>query len=508
MHTTRGMSTLEIMIALALMVTAIVGAVDAAYSSQYWALTSVTSNEGLYKAKTGLETIRALARGDFESASTTAVAPSTNPSDPADQSCLNGGLCYFTQTLVTNYSTCAKFAESRVSWNVGARYPTTTTSLYTNLTKNDEIIALGGDCLLNEPEGSWDTATPSLVGSVSLGGEMTNGIDALQRRIYVVSSSTTASPKQLRVYNMPTTPGNPTLLGTTPGTGMRLNALDAQRDLSTGRTYVYAAQHATSTQLAVFDVTDASAPALLTTRGLSGVDGAGSFPEGWRVFAYGLRLYITTRETAGPELHIFNINSPAQPTEIVGAKTELTRTVNSMVVRDEMYNSSVHRYLFLASKAGNKEIAIVDVTNDIPSEVAVVNLSGGEDMLSIAVNGERLYAGRQSAAGGPELYVFDIKSLLGGNTTPLATAEIGADITSIKVSGGLMFIGTSRSGGSIEVRTTDTALWSTTDQNAGRFSAYAFANLGPLLLDVDGDWIIAASQNMGGTESLSLLKTP
>lgn len=503
------MSTLEIVIAFALIIIAIVGGVDASYSAQYWSLASLTSNEGLYKAKTVLETIRANASFDFQSASSSPLTASKNQNDAADKSCIAGGLCYFTGTFVTDYSTCAKFAEARVAWDVSQRYPTTTTSLFSNLTNDAEIIALGGDCLLARPAGSWTTASPSIVGSVSLGGEYTTGIDVLQKKIYVTASSTNISARQLRIYSTPQALGqSPTLLGSTPGSTLRLNAVDAVRDESTGRLYVYAAQHATSSQLAVFDATDSANPTLVTTRGLSGVDPLGSYPQGWRVFAYGSRLYVTTRETAGPELHIFDISQPTQPTEIVSAATELTRTVNALVVRNEIVNGATRRFLYLAASAGLKELSVLDVTGDTPVEKVAVNLSNTQDALSLSLIGNRLYVGRQLTSGGPELFVFDTKQLQAGNTTPLGSAKVGGDVAAIRAVGDVLFLATSVAGAEFEVRASDYTKWSTTNAATGRYSTTAFTNLAPQSLDVEGDYVYGASRNFGGAETLTTFYTP
>ena len=139
-----GFSTLELMIAMAIMSITLAGAVGATYATQYWLIASQTSNEGLYKAKTKIEDLRALVKQDFYQATSSALTRSEDSTDPGDVACISGGLCYFTQATITDLSSCSKYVEARVSWQVSG-YATTTTSLFTNLTNVSEAIALGGD---------------------------------------------------------------------------------------------------------------------------------------------------------------------------------------------------------------------------------------------------------------------------------------------------------------------------------------------------------------------------
>ncbi len=500
----RGFNTLEIIIALALMLVVIVGALNANIASQYWTITSQTSNEALYKAKTLIEEQRAMAGADFQSASSTVRVRGEDPSNPIDASCVSGGLCYFMQKNVFDISSCSKYAEGFVEWKVGARYPTSTESLYTNLTSNGELIAVGGDCALTVPEGDWLTANPATVGELTFSGTFATGIDVLQGKIYLVSST---SP-QLRIFDEPAGVGdNPVAQGSSSGNNLRLNSIDVMRDLSTGRRYAFVAQHATTSQIAVFDVTDASNPAFVRDRTLYNVDNTGSFPEGWRVFVYGGRLYAFTRETTGPEFHIFNINSPTQPTEINGAVTELNRTVNDMVVREQMRGGVLHRYLFLSASAGLKELAILDVTGDSVTEVIALDLPGSIDARSIFLNGNKLYVGRASGSG-PELFLYDVLKLLDGNTTPERTSEVSADVNTIRAVGDLLFLGTGKSGEEFQVWKSDENSWHTTTPNAGRVSYRNVQRLAPLGIDFHDDWVYLLTQSATQPEVLRVLYTP
>ncbi|MFZ2484647.1 MAG: hypothetical protein WAX80_01705 [Minisyncoccia bacterium] len=487
-----GFSTIELMIAFVLISIVLVGAVGANFTAQYWGINAQTANEALYKAKTKLEDLRSLVKQDFYQATSMASTASIDPTDPADASCIAGGLCYFVETTVTDLSSCSKYVEAKVEWQVDS-YPKAMTRLFTYLTNSQEVIARGGDCILNEPEGDWENNDPEEVGSLSYApGKQFSGIDVLHKKIY----TTTNTNPGFIIYNAPTAVGqNPAPLGTlniTVNSQIKtLNDVDVEEDLATGRTYAFVAVNATSSQLAVIDVTDWNNPTL-TQRTLQSVDGYGSYPQGWRVFIYGSRLYMTTRETAGNEFHIFDISTPTIPTEI-GSGFELNRTVNAMVVRDQKISNVMHRLVFLASDSNLKEIGVLDVTGDVISELnsAAIDLPGNQDGFSLSLLGRDLYFGRQSNASGPELYVLDITD----PTTSLpiiSQGEVGADVVDLEVTGRYVYVGTSKSGEEFQVWNSDFSTWGAL--NEGRFTTYNFPRLAPLGFDIDGNWAYLISQ--------------
>lgn len=499
-----GFTTLELIIAMAILSIAFIGAVGASYAAQYWSITSQTSNEGLYKAKTALEETRALTKQDFYQATSSPLARSASAHDPIDAACLGGSLCYFTQTIVTDISSCSKYAEARVSWQVGG-YPTTTTSLFTYLTNADEAVALGGDCVLAEPSGDWAAALRG-VGAAALDpGQFFTAVDVLHTTVYATASS---SPHFL-VYSVPSGIGQaPVRIGSASGSHVRLNDVDAITDLATGRTYAYVAQHATTSQLGVFDVTEPSAPTLVTERRIRSIVSPGAFSEGWKVFAYGNRLYVITRETSGNEFHVFNINTPAQPAEI-GSGFELDRTVNDLVVRNQRVGGGIRRFVFLATDADAKELSVLDVTGDVVSEIASIDLPGNQDAASLSLAGNTLYVGRQNGAG-PELYAFDATdpSALALSSV-LGRGEVGADVIALRVSGAYVFTGTGEIGREFQTWSADYSEWDPSVAGAGRLSSFSFPHLAATGIDVAGNWVYAVSQSMGSPgDALQVLYAP
>jgi len=464
----KGFSTVELMVAFAILTLVFGGVILADFSANYWAITSQTSNEALYKAKTRLEVLRAGAKQDFQSV---VSSPSTKDND---SDCAAGGLCYFVESIVTNLSPCSKYAQAKVTWQVDS-YPQSDTSLFTNLTNPTEAIELGGDCPLAPPSGAWRTMTQ--LSSSDFGAGNPTGIDTLGGITYMATDQAPyleiAQASGFTAFANGFAAMDP------------YNDIDVARDAATGRTYGYAAIASTSVQLEVLDLTDPNNPTSVSKLALNSVDPLGSYPQGWRVFYYDRKVYITTRETTGPEFHVIDVSNPANPTEL-GSK-ELNTSAYGIVVRDIRMNGSVHRFVFLATTDDSKEIMVLDATNPAAiTEVAgaATDLPGAYDSRSIFLSGTTLYIGRVQNTG-PELYALDASNLLSasGGLPTLGTAEAGGDVLALRVSEPFVFAGTSRSGKELQVFATNAGVLSA----LGSYSASGLAGL-----DLEGNSIFAA----------------
>lgn len=490
-NTKKGFSTLELMIAFAIISIVLVGAVGGNFIAQYWTITGQTANEGLYKAKTKLEDLRAGVKSDFYSA---VSSPLT--ADTTDPVCNSGGLCYYLQTNITEISSCSKFVNTIVEWQVQS-YPKTSTSLATNLTNPTEVISRGGDCILNTPTGNWENNSPQSVGQLTFTpGKIFTGIDVLHKKIYAV----TETVPSFLIYDIPTSVGNnPTLAGSLDlmlnGFSVDINAVDVEADLATGRTYAFLAVATTTKQLMVVDVTDPGSLSVISQKDLQTINAQGSYPQAFRIFIYDGRVYITTRETEGHEFHIFNISTPTLPNEF-GDGFELNRTVEDIVVRKQKVSGVSKTFAYLATDSNSKELTVLDVTNDLISTAVEVDLAGDQDAMSIYVIGNKLYLGRQNYASGPELLVFDIT--VPTSPTLLGQAEVGNSVTSIKVSGDYAFIGTPNG---IQTWSSDFADW-----GSGNYQSYSISNMSPTGFDIEGNWLYAVS-GASGSDKIQVLYT-
>jgi hypothetical protein len=166
-----------------------------------------------------------------------------------------------------------------------------------------------------------------------------------------------------------------------------------------------------------------------------------------------------------------------------------------MIVRDQKVGGVVHRFVYLASQADLKRVSVLDVTNDVTTELAAV--AGVPDGDSIFLLGHNLYLGTNANASGPELYEFDAANPSGGLPVK-GSAEVGANVTALTISGAYAYLGTGPTSGQIQVWSSDLV---------SHLQNYNFSHLVPTGLDVDGNWLYAISQFQTG-DALQVLYTP
>ena len=490
-----GFSILEVVIAFAVVMVAVTGALSSQFMADYWTLSTQLSREALSIIAEHEGIMREQAEKDFVMVSSTAGWVINQFDTPMNDSCTHGGVCYAAVTEVLDISSCAKNSTTQVSWSGGGRYATGSVSSLLSLFNYHEIISRGGDCPLQTLENDRSPSSLSRHSTATETPHFVTGMDVLQDRIYVTASSV----PMFQIFERPAVAATtPRVLRSSTVLGNRLNAVDVIRDMASGRVYAYVVQHTRTEQLVVIDVTD-DVMQVVATRSLAGTDANGSFPQGWRVVVYGARLYVTTRETAGAELHIFALTNPTNPVEI-GA-INVARTINDMAVTERFIDGMSHRYVLLAASAALKEFSIYDVTNDIPVERLALDIPGTENMLSIFQNGDTVYLGRAQTATGPELYQYHMSSLLSGSTTPLAVGEVGADVHTIRGVGSVLLLGTSKSTAELQLWRTAPASW---NGQTGRIGSSAAARVVPLGIDVGQMLFYTVTQSVSQPEQLTV----
>ncbi|TSC69387.1 MAG: hypothetical protein G01um101456_225, partial [Parcubacteria group bacterium Gr01-1014_56] len=101
----RGVSTLEILIAFAVLMLSLTAVIGVLFGTQSVFVDTETNSEALYKAHAALEEERALSRQDF-------LAVSTTPSTVE----LVGSLSYTKKMTVVDLTPCKKQATSTITW--------------------------------------------------------------------------------------------------------------------------------------------------------------------------------------------------------------------------------------------------------------------------------------------------------------------------------------------------------------------------------------------------------
>ncbi len=479
------MSTLELLIAFAVLTLSISAVIMVVFSNQSVAIDMQTNIEALSKAQAQLEQARAGARKDFNSiVSTTTTSTST--------------IAYKQTLAVSDLTQCKKQVTSSVSWNNQGRV--LKIDLTTFLTDIAGALALGGDCITDSPSSNWEN--PKLFASDTINPGKPTALDVLNRIAYL---SIDVAPFLAIADTRGATLGQNNGLFVTFmngfNAGAKINALDAVFHSPTGKRYIFATMDMVTDQLKVIDVTDIHNPVLVATRTLNNVNQTGSYPQGYRVSYFKDRLYVITRETSGREFHIFNVSQPTNPTEL-GQGTELGITVNDIAMQERFIGGATKRFAYMATSQDSAELKVYDITdptsNGTISEITAVDLLPGvQNGLSVFLVGTKLYLGRQSASG-PDLYVYDVSNPPAGLTL-LGSKDIGTGVLAIRVAGRFAFLSTPQAQNEFQV-------WNISNlASISLIKKYNFGNIVDQGIDYEPDFVYATGQ---ATPNFQMLYSP
>lgn len=422
----KGQSTIEILIAIAVLATAIGAALVSVFGGQSLSLDSGESAKALRIAQQSIEQTENRARFDFD-----ILASSSAIQDEFSK-----------QISVENASSGTKKVTVRVSWNTDP-LRTQKVELVTYVTNWYQNNATGGDTGGGGLGGNWNN--PQTLGSIDLGaGESATDLDVVNKIVYMTAIA--SDPKKADFFVVDATNGQSPSIISSIDTGPGLNALDA------AGSYAYAAQNKTSNQLQVISISDKNNPTSTSQYTLPGVSGAGAV--GWSIFYYNSKVYVGTKNASGPEFHIIDVSNPASPTEV--GSYEVGADVNKIVVR----NSTA----YLATTKTSSQLLILDVSN--PSSITKIgSYNSSANANSLHLVGSKLYLGLAQNASS-ELRVLDISNA--SSVSVLGSAEIGSDINDLTVRDYLAFLATSDSNNEFQV-------WDiSNDANINKVSSFNF----------------------------------
>lgn len=478
----QGFSTMEVLVALAVLVLTLSAVISVVFGNQSLLVDSVTNYEALLLSGSTEAVNIVRAHANFYAAPPTV----TNP-------------YYSVSTTQSFISRCVKDSAVRNSWPVRNQFIT----LALELSNPTEAIALGRDCGARVPDGNWVNPVHKACAVLASGKVL--DVDVLDNKAYIASDS----PPFLHILDLESAPA-----GQSCGTdnfpfiafangfdaAVAINDVDVIKT-SSGRRYAFVARHHTEEQLGIIDVTDANNPVLVTTVHLDKVNKDGSFPQGYKVVYYDGRLYVTTRETDGPELHVFDVSDLETPVELGSFSfLPIGLTVTDMVVANMNISGSSYVLAFLATRASGRELITLNVTNPtniVELQGARVDLPGDQDGQAVALLGNRLFLGRQSVgSGGAELFVFDASdpfSAVAG-LPALGQVDVGTGIERIVASGNFAFLATQRT-------TEEFQVWDTKSPSSmGKVSMCAGNSSGCNLssdalggVDLFGNWVLVGS---------------
>lgn len=279
--------------------------------------------------------------------------------------------------------------------------------------------------------------------------------------------------------NAPSSWANPQIVATTTFIGS-VAAYAVQ--VSDGRLYVSTQQNAAAPEFYIYDISNEAAPVL-----------QGSLELGFSCFSLGIfgnRAYVAS-DNNPDEVKIVDVSSSTDPVILGSIKLTGNQNVNSLavsgsdvhLVRDKqgnqatyyIYNASVPAlpqlvgslnlgeggqdlalrggvtpYTFFATQDEDQEFKTVNITTPpLMSVSGGVNLSGVDELLSVAVSGTLAFAGAESADDFAEFYSFNIADPAA--PSGLGSLRLRGDVRRLEVVRNLAFLATSSSTGQFMV---------------------------------------------------------
>jgi len=421
-NTERGAATIELLIALAVGVIFITGATLVSFGAQTSGLDTGLTNEGLRLAELG-------------TADTVAsVASAWNAATE-----INDGDFYQTKSEIKDVNKCLKRVSTATGW-ASEKNRSLSVGMNTLVANWTEAKKSTG---CSNPPGGWDSPGTRGFADLSPSGIQGTGIDVDyingSRYVFMSSFHSAVGTNDFWVINADN-PQAPTIIYSM-NTGKGLNKIDVADG------YAYVAVDDDHDQLLIIDVNNPSAPFEVSRVTLPGV--GTSYPQGWSIRYFDNKLYIATRETAGHEFHIFDVEVPSFPVWL--GSMEINHNVNDIEVADQMIGGILKTVAYLATSvtsASAPELTVLDVTT--PSSIALLgtfNPSGIKYGTDLYLRNETLFLGLEKAVGGEkDFFIIDISN-------PTAPTEVGsvklglngasAAVTSLSIQGDYAFIGTS-----------------------------------------------------------------
>lgn len=441
----KGQTTVEIMVALLILATALAGAVTVIFGGQSLGVDSEMSNIALRLARENLEKNIANYKTNF----TTITSSTVTEGD-------------FTKViLVENLDASHKKVTSRVFWQTDpSRQQEQAVS--TIVTNWYDVSQTGGDTGGGGTSGDWKN--PRTLGTVDLGpGVSATGLDVLHKIVYM--SGDASDPKKNDFFIVDATDGQNPFIVSSLNTGPGASAVDV------AGSFAYLANKDTGGQLQVVSVSNISSPVLESSFKLPGVSGTGAM--GKSLFYRGGKVYIGTKKAIGPEFHVVDVSNPASPAELGSYK--LDADINSIVVSGDL--------AYLATSDDSKELVVLDISNPAAiSQKGSFDASGTDDGMSVYIYGNFLYLGR--SAGVNDLVIVNIADP--SNPIQVSSNNLGGvSVNGMRVRDGLAFVGTSDSNQEFQV-------WNVSDPN--NISLWSYFNFPQIAqsIDYEDNYVYAA----------------
>ncbi len=401
-----GFSTLEMLIALALIVTSISAVISVAFGNQSISVDAQTNDEALAKAQELLENARANARLDFN-----LVNPIPEAPDDIYQKSLE---------VVSLPDFFTKRVAGKVTWEGEPNR-----DLYVELTTlvtNPEALS-GGDTCSSVLEGDWTDPQKTeyefgseILGDTSSGFPITS-IQAFQGKMFVtVNNSHGNNDGVFFILDISDQSIKPALIG---GLDNSLSVSEGLNDVAVdGGSFAYVANAYDSSpgtcdadhncaQLQIINISNPTNPTLVKNMKLPRFTVGGNLAAGNRVFYKDGIVYLGLANSTGPEFNIIDVGGggslgASSTNPILIGSYEIGNGINSIQVRGD--------YAYIASP-NDQELIILNISDPtIPVLVGGFYAPGGGgnngNGKSMYLVGNILYLGR-TQLNGNEFYILD-----------------------------------------------------------------------------------------------------
>jgi len=416
-----GFSTLEIIIAIALLSLILGSIILVIFSNQSILVDSEVASVALLKAKMLLEKEEIFVQKDFNLINAT--------------SSILDGIYTSSVDVLQLPDFFTKLVTVRTSW-IGNGDRNQQVSLSALMGNAQQVV--GGDTCDSNLTRDWKQPLVTEHGLASLVGDSSGiypitDVDAYEGKLYVTVNNTSANKETFFVFDI-SNPLSPVLISkldndVVNNTG--LIAVGVARNASGVYAFVASASSFVKGQLQIIDV---SANTILKTYKIpvSIVSGSSSQGTGNSILYKNGYVFLGLKKTvSGPEFNIIDVHDPLNPFWVGGYG--VGNAVNHLLIKKS--------FVYLATP-NNTELIILDI-EDLQNP-GVVRTFDAPDTVgngkSLYVVGDTLYLGRTVTSQNPEFLVLTNPDPNLAAPTLIASKEIGGSINGLIVRSNLAFI--------------------------------------------------------------------
>jgi len=407
----RGVATIELLIALAILVLNMTALVLLVSGGQNISIDAETNTDAIVKAQALLNHARAEARGDF-------FALASIP--------LTSDGIYKKSLTVTddpdNFN--IKNVTSHVAWNL-----------------NGKDLSIDLNTIISNPSGAIDTCNPTLSGDWSIPrtmgtadfGENNGATDVfvLAKKAYATADPSSFDKEDFYLIDVsqPDEDNLPIL--------KKLNTGPGAAAVHANGKYAYVANKSTTAQLHIIDTSKDP----MEIVGSLDLTSPGDSAVGNSVFYNKKKVYLGLTKSSGPEFYVIDVSDPNNPKK--KAWFETNTKVTEIIVRNGVAYLSVPDDAATATK---EQLRILDVSQtDTDSTISQINSWGnnaitmsGEGMY-LSRDGKKLYLGEGGVpSSSPDIFGLNVTNP-GSIPSPSPSKDIGTSASAVTVRSNLVF---------------------------------------------------------------------